>query len=487
MKFINIHKILIFIFCAAAALPASDNRPLAMGGMRVSLPDVYHQFNLWQSAANPAGLLDSDSLNWMFYSGDHLRRTNEIRRRWDARELRFTDLVFSGQKRLNSRQMFYGYFRYGWENRIDARYSIDRHPYDLDPFVLTDSTEGNIGFYGPEIYAAYTYRLRRNVSIGGALRYTIQQGLKTIFTRPEIIHRRISADIGLSLKLNDLFTAGLTFTYFDKQDLTKLVTQPDKLNPITYRYRGEYTFKKVIGKGDRVADYDGYALGPQIAWNNGFWEGIFTAGYFYRWHELYDDPVRRIYDGSYQERRYYARLQNRYYFDALQKSLLALDIHYGYIENWAKEPKAGYMIYNAFYRNYGIIVGFSHRFETPSLTVAAEGQFERNIPDRRDHLAHVYRYGPVDQNELRTGLEYTVKNIFRLRAGVYYIWYREDPVWRYFGDLNGPGFTAGMGYYAAIRQIDFYIKYGRLNSANPAQQINVNSSFDFILNWRQFF
>ena len=484
-----LHKTLLIIFSLSLFLHGSDNRRLAMGNMQISLPDVFNQFNIWQVTANPAGLLASDSLNWMFYSANHLRRGYEVRRWWDAKELASTNLIFSGQKRLGRNQMFYGYFRYGWENHFDLRRSIDQHPYDLDPFVLADSTEGNFNFYGPEIYAVYNYHFTNGFSIGTAIRYNIRQGLKTIFTRPEIIHRRFDVDLAVSYALNNNFTIGFTFSYFDRQDLTKLVTQPDKREPITYRYRGEFEYKSITGKGDRIADYDGYIMTPSVQWQTTRWEGIIFAGYFYRWHELYDNPTLPVYDGYYQEQRYFTRLANRYYLNAARQTLFAVDGYFGYIENWAKEPHAGYMIYRAFYHRYGLTLGFSHQFDDIPLTVAAEGEFKRDLPDRRDYLAHVYRVGTLDDTELRFGGEYTVAHIYHIRAGFYYHWYEEDPVWKYFGNMSGPGATAGFGYDSEFHAIDFYFKYGGLSSCGCSAQNSGkrNNSLDIVLSWKQFF
>ena len=489
MRTFAIHKFLLILLCITVFAAASDNRRLAMGGIRISLPDAFNQLNIWQVNANPAGLLNSDSLNWMFYSANHLRRNTEVRRWWDALHVYYTNLYFSGQKRLTPKQMFYGYFRYGWENHIDLRRTIDREPYDLDPFVLADSTQGNFNFYGPEIYVAYNYRFNNRFSLGMSIQYAIQQGLKNIFTRPEIIHRRFFVDVGVSYAINDVFSAAIKFLYFDSQDLTKLVLQPDKREPITYRYRGEFEYKTVTGKSDRIADYDGYIVSPQIQWQSSRWEGLFSAGYFYRWHQLFDNPTNPVYDGYYQEQRYYARLVNRYYFNSTRQTLLAFDARFSYIQNWAKEPKAGYMIYNAYYHRYGFTLGFSHRFNQSPITVAAEGEFSRDLPDRRDHLAHIYRLGPMDNSTLRAGMEYSIARIYHLRAGFYYHWYKEDPVWQYFGDLSGPGITAGFGFDSEFHAIDLYFKYDRMTPCSCSVQNSGknNSGIDIILSWKQFF
>jgi len=488
-KYLKTLFALIILFIFVGLTFASGFRQKAMGGIGISLPDQYNQLNLWQRAGNAADLMDNDSSSYINYNISYFSTQNERRRNWDALETRNMNILFYGQKRLSESQQFYAYFRFNLDNYYNLRYSIDRTPYDLDPFVLADSTEGQFNYYGPEIFVAYNYGISNNLFLGASIKYQIQQGLKQIYTMPEVIHRAFQIRMDLKYKILHNIHLGFSSLYYNIYDETKLVDQPDDSKPVTYRYRGEFEYKTHTGTNDRTAVFRGFELIPQIVVNATHLDALLTAGYFYRWHELFDSPTKQIYDGYYQGQHYYANLAIRFYLDEKKQTILGGAYKYRYIEDWAKEPKAGFLIYNAFYYRQLFKVGFSHRFKTRPITLAFEALQYTDEPDRRDHLAHINRSGLIRERQARFGIELDSGQSWQFRSGLYYRWYEEAEVWNYFGDLKGPGLTFGFGYYSEYNEVDFYLNFGWMTPVNS--EINniseKNQSLDIVINWKQFF
>ncbi len=295
--FINTIFVLLFIF---SDLYSTDNRMQAMGGIRISVPDVDVRFNLFQFAGNTAWIKENDSLNWGRYSLNSRNQWGSLHRNWDAEGVHQKFFYFSGQKHISESQVFFGSVQYNhdWLNRVNM--AIEPRPYDSDPFVLADSVSGDFVYYGPKITVAFSQRLSSKLLLGVSLDYAISEGLKKQFTRPEIIGRYINTSFDLAYKPDSSWVFGLSFRPFDVQDITKLVTQPNGIKPVVRRYRGEFEYSKYVSTGDRTAQYKGWEISPQMSVKKHWLEGAFSAAYRYLWQEVYDGTSQRTYDGNYQ-------------------------------------------------------------------------------------------------------------------------------------------------------------------------------------------
>ncbi len=458
---------------------ASDLRMRAMGGLQIVLPDADNQLNLYRYAGNMAWLQANDSTNWMKFRFANTTAWGTLHRLWDAEQPSLTELTFIGQKHISENQVFYGSVQYDMNVLKKVNYAIDPQPYDLDPFVLADSTTGNFTYSGPHVFVAFNHHLWEKLWWGVSLDYQISRGLKNVYTRPEIIRRAIHFSMDLAYMVTPAWTAGLSFRPYDDRDLTKLVRQPDGQSPRVLRYRGEYIFSAVLGTDDRTAKYNGYEVAPQLAFASPRLKGVISAAYYYRWLELFDGTAVQNFDGYYQGKHYSFDTAWRYYPFNKSAAALAFNYNFVYIFNWAREPIAGFEIYRAFYRQHRIIAGVSYPWKNLPLTTAGEIQFKYLLPDRRNHLAHVIRRGAISDTRLRLGLEWRSAPHKFLQAGCIFQQYTENSVWRYFGNYRGAALTFGTAYRSTAMEVELFGYYGHL--AGQTYGKRSRNQLDFLL------
>ncbi len=453
--------IVILFFCSVGW--ATDSKLKAMGNISMALPNIDAQVNLFQLAGNTAGLILNDSTNWVCIEVGSFNHKGTNRRYWDPKRVEYNFISYKGQKQLHNNMIFYGDIQYIWDNRYGMQKAIERTPYAMDPFVLADSTSGNILFSGPDVSLSLNHRITKDFHWGAAMDYSINNGLKNLYTRPEIITTDINFSIDLLYQLNRFYSLGISFSPYYQKDYTKLVNQPNKSQPISFRYRGEFEFRKHVGISDREAIYKGYKLlFPQVALKSSKWEGVIFSGYSYHWHELFDKVSNSIfYDGYYQGQHYFGRLALRHYLSERKGTTITLDYQYRYIEDWAREPNYNLMIYQSYRRIHLLLAGLSCRIRR-KLELAVEGTFLNEDPDRRDYLAKVYRRGDITKYILRGGINYILNQSFQIRLGLEYQWFREGAVWDYYGNHEGPLLTSGIGYNWPKFELNGYVRFGKL-------------------------
>jgi len=479
-----------YLFLLVIVLPLKAQVPSlrlpAMGGVAITVPDQSNQLNLYQFCGNVAWLKTNDSTNWGHYSFINENEWGNLHRHWDAEALHLNGLVFSGQKHLSENQVFFGSVRYNRDFLGDVNYAIERTPYDLDPFVLADTTAGDFSWYGPQVFVAFSQRIFSNLYLGISLDYGIQRGLKLHKTMPEIITRSIQANLDIAYQITPTVSAGFSYRPFDRQEITDLAKQPDGSYPLSRRYRGEIKFSEHLTTTNRTSSYSGHEEQLQLAFKNKHSEAAIYAGYSYLWHELFDGTTQHIYDGYFQAESYFMNLALRTLWN---KTILAMSYSFRYTEDWAKEPVADYLIYRANYIIHQGRIGFSHQFTTKPMILASEVVYESQTPDRNDLLGHQLRKGENINLEWHTGIELNTNQPWRFRAGYIYSKYSEDKIWNYFGNHQGPGFTLGFGYYGNRYQVEGAYRYKLVEKSDTgALDLSVKrENMDVYLALKQYF
>jgi hypothetical protein len=449
----------IFICAAGTALQASDVRLQAMGDMIAAAPDEATALNLYRFAGNNALLLldiPDHQMRYAYYSDNNW---GDLRRTWDAKTQHHNYFLFTGVRRLGENHTFFGQINYGWDFRGKVRKAIEYEPYASDPFVLADSSEGDIDYYGPQISVAYAARPFTNLFVGVGLDYRILRGLKLSYSRPEIILTGVKGHLDLAYKAAEGFFIGCVIKPYHRQEITKLVKQPEGTDPETFRYRGEFEFSKALATSPRTAVLKGYDIGPQVSLQKGRWHAIVTAGYVMGWQEIFDGEATHNYDGDYQSEQYYAKSAVRYFWDNSELSAVTLGYRLWYLQDWAKEPQAGFMIYRSIQRRSQAQAGISYRLSILPLLLAAELNLDWLEPARSDYLAHRHRRGLIRQSSGHFGFETERLGHFRMRGGAAYNKYDEAEVWNYFGDYEGWMFSAGAGYENDQLSVELFLKY----------------------------
>ncbi len=484
MSKLIITYIFVFIILWVKPLMSNNNRVKAIGNMKITVEDIDRQINLFQIAQNNACLKSNDSTGWTDFRIYNNYLSGDIRRHWDAQTNSLSYFGFRGQKHISENQVFYGDVYYIWDYRYKMNQAIDKYPYEPDPFVLADSTAGTFNYFGPAISAIYAYNMTDNFSVGISIYYNINEGLKTIYTMPEIIDRESNLSLDLAWLITPHITVGLSFKPYQRQQITKLVKQPDGKDPQTYRYRGEFIFRKSTSSSDRRSLFEGYELIPQIALHGDHYDGVLLFNYIYQWHELYDNPSQRLYDGFYQGEQYIFNSVFRCYLDEKHNDLFSLSYKYRKLNDWARNPNAYLLIYQADYNQNSVIGGYSHRFASLPLLAAVEFSYFHDSTVKNDYLAHVFRKGINHNIKLSIGGEYLIENNLALRSGIIYNKYDEDPVWNYFGSYAGINLTVGIGYIYKNMVMDLYGIIGKasntpsIGETDSKKNQKINFSFE---------
>ncbi len=423
------------------------------------------KINLYDYARNSAWLKENDSTNWMIISTQSENSWGDLRRFWDPYGEYRNALTFSGQKHISPTQTFYGAITYHYDYISRMNQAIDIQPYGLDPFVISDSTEGDFSFNGPTVHVVYGQKISSRLWWGMGLDYGIYRGLKKVYSMPEIIRRKIKLDVSLAYRFNPHLVVGLSARPYDTRDNTKIVKQPDGTEPLILRYRGEQMFTAVVSKSDRFAIYNGMEWQSQIMLEFARLNGILTLGYYYRWMEVYDNERLRLHDGYYQGQHYYVNTLWHYALDAQKNSFVTFGYRFRYIGDWAEEPVKKWAIYRSFQRRHQISLGLFKKLSTLPFAVYTNSVFDYWLPDRRDYLAHIYRDASIHNWQIMLGGRWQVNAFLTLQAGVDFNQYRESAIWHYFGDFNSWGGECEASYRYGAKLFQFYLRYGKEKSS----------------------
>lgn len=481
MKLIIWTYIAILLLLSYQQVYSSENRLRALGEIKFAIPDLNSQVNLYQIAGNAAWLKKNDSTNWMYYTVNSSNNWGTLKREWDAKSNRFHYFSFSGQKHLDEDKTFFGDIRYNWDYRKNVDYAIEKRPYSLDPFVLADYTTGSILYRGPEIFVAFNHELTNSFFWGVSLNYYINRGLKNEPSEAEIISREIRASIDLIYNANRNTSFGLSISPYQTQDITKLVTQKDGLEPTTRRFRGEFEFREKTGTSDRTADYDGYEIKPQFYFKNSWFDHVSFLSYYYQWHRIYDGSSTRHYDGYFQAQHLSFKTVNRLVVDNQTQTNIIFVYNYSYYDDWAKEPNKNLLISRVFCNDHYLIFGGSTKFSNTPLLYGCELHWNYSMPHQIDYLAQKDREGAILNWEFRNGIEFQASQKLRIRAGYVYKNYSEDKVWNYFQNYNGYSLTFGSGWEFKNFEIDIYGTVG-LNEGKSKDRKSLN----FLVQLKQY-
>ncbi len=474
-------RLFLILFLAFAFGFAGDLLPQGAGNMQIAIPGGEHALNLYRFAGNTAWLQMNDKHNWMVVSGGSGNSWGELRRYWDPFGVHTNRLTFSGQKHVSATKTFYGAITYNIDSRTGVNRAIELEPYALDPFVLCDSTQGNFNYNGPTVVIAFSHQLFPHLWWGIGLNYAIYRGLKEKYSMPEIIRRTIQTDFSLAYMLGDRWAIGLSFRPYDIRDLTKIVQQPDGTEPVVFRYRGEFEFTSVTSKDDRTAIYRGMEISPQVMFRGQSIKGIISAGYYYRWHEVYDNVHLRKYDGYYQGKHYFFDTAWRWFMEHSGQSVLTFRYGFRYIQDWAEEPLRKFAIYRSFHRMHDLTLGFSKHFNR--FLTAFEAGYRYYLPNKKDYLAHVYREAPIKTVRYSMGGSYRFSVRWQAQAGLLWKKYSEPVIWHYFGDYSGVALTAGLAYKFKTYQIQVYTKIGHFWGREDGRDRRI---LDFFVRFKQF-
>ncbi len=431
-----------------------------LGGCRIALEDEDNKLNPYDFGRNAAFLLQDYEEPWLRFTFGLTEDAGELKRPYDP--LLVNNLTFGAQgiKRFGERHAAYGYFGYSRIREREIYRALEYNQYN-DPFYLTDNTTGDFIYNGPTMSVDYGLQLGRGFSLGLGIDYDISTGLKQEYTRPEIVHNYLRANLGLIYERGNRWIIGLIARPLRHQNRTKFDKPEEGYDNIVFRYSGDGIFD--------VRTYGSYSLreldvGVEIALQNFFSLGGFALGteidYRYNENDIVYGSTTQHNEGYWENTAYDFKLLGRYTFRSMP---LALGFSGRVLreEGWAKRPRfEEVLLYENPVNMQSAGVGISYRFRPTGLTIAADYVMNRFDVEVSDYGANSYREVDVIQNIGRFGIEYSALNVYALRAGVEYIDYPVDRWLKLPANIDSFRMTGGLLYNYGLWAIELKLAYG---------------------------
>lgn len=324
----------------------------------------------------------------------------------------------SGKKNIDSAQTFKGSFYFDKEIRKSWNYIFTKN-YSYSPFLLGDKTTGDSRFNGITLTAEYNYLVTKKLSLGAAVNYKVDEGLKQISPRPVSNHRTAGLSAGASYNFFEWLTAAAAFRTGDYSEEITYSEDEGGVNKetIILKYNGYGLPVSVSKKNEnRKLSQNQYAL------NLGF-SGTVAGNIKYTVHSEYgwmqevskddaSDPYRSGYlKGEYQEAA----------VNVLWQPVSPLDLAFTYSfrkdNDWARHAQYEVLIYN--YENNAHSFSLDTKYQIiKNLGLLAGIDYAVASPDEKDHYSGFYGKAARTTSGVKAGLSTFLCDRLTL-AGIY--------------------------------------------------------------------
>ncbi len=241
-------------------------RSQSMGGVRYGLTDAEQGLGLYRFGGNPAALLRDYPADRLTIAPVAASEWGNYRRLYDPQRVNAFSVGFDGIKSLGEHGTFRGSTTYDVEKRYEVYRSIKPDPYAGEAFFVTDTTSGDFTFNGPTVAFAYAYELFPDVLIGADLYYSVQDGLKNVYSLASILHRNVGGTAGIAWEILPELMLGATLRATDVQDRIEAASE-DLLDVELFNVRGDtYATRRRSSSLDHTARASGEEYGIE-----GFW------------------------------------------------------------------------------------------------------------------------------------------------------------------------------------------------------------------------
>jgi hypothetical protein len=451
---------------ASTAARGDDLRVRSMGNPRIALEDEDNRLNLYDYGRNASYLLRDYESHWTRLDLGGSGVSGDLRRPYDPNDIESYFGAASGIVRLGRNHVITGSLRLGRVNHGGVSRSLEIDQYN-DPFFMTDLTAGDFQHDGPSMSADYALRIKPRLFVGAGFDYDISTGLKDTYTRPEIVHNRFMANLGVTYEPTTAWTAGLIFRPARMQNRTQFEKGVEEFDNVIYRYYGDAVYDMLATTAMTVREVlEGYEVGLQ----NFFTVDQFTIGtqIFYNAEEnqiKYGSSTQELL-GAWQDEGVDFEVMGRYRFGAFPLTL-GLTGCYRADEGWAKRPEYDdVLLYESTVDLLSGGVGAS--YELRSLRTLVSAEYVANGYDiaLADYGAGTSNDVGIVQNIGRLGLEYSLFNMHSIWAGVEVTDYLVDRWLKLPANTDRYSFTTGMKYRAGYWDIDVAFQYGMDTKSN---------------------
>ena len=459
--------IIALIVVASGHLFSQSERLQSMGGLNFSLPDEQYSFNPFDFGNNPAWLYKDEMASWLKIIPGYSGYSGDYKRRFDPGVENNYGITFSGVKSLGEDGTFLGETSYYYNFRKDVPNSLKYNPYKGEAFFLTDTATGNFRYNGPSIKFSYSFEPLSNLFTGAAVSYRILDGLKSVYSRAEVLFRDIDANFGAAYQLYDNLVFGVNYTYKDNQEKIESKSE-DLLDVEIYNYKGEsYAIKKRASSVSQKLSGVGHRISGQLYYIIAKSTEIGLIGSF--GSEGQQVLMSRSVTGqSFNEYEEGYTNFNLASIALKARQQLSDDMFFGitagYDHNyvWSKNSPKNRLIWEWEINTVKGGLGLSWK-PVENLSVAAEYEYSNLDADSSKYIDSRFATVKSGDHVVKAGFEFQwLRNIY-LRGGYNFGFFERDIV---FGgkDIEIHKLTTGLGLYILPEVgIDIHIEYGFYN------------------------
>lgn len=332
----------------------------------------------------------------------------------DPYEIRNYEISASGKKMIDSNQVFQGRFSFQRDERNKWEWIFTKE-YDLNPFLIGDSTTGNSRFNGINLEASYAAKLFNKISVGFNLNYLVDEALKQVSPRPTSEHREIDFSFGMGYQLFDNFSCGFKLRAIDKNE--QIVYAEDEgaktKETILFKFKG-YDFPTVIRKKSeqRYLYHNNYSAAITFEYKilkTNIIAGFIESGFGKT--IVKENSIDPKAEGFWKIGQDQAGLQ----WSGKISNTINAGIKYQFIKqvDWASYPKFNILYRDRDYYSHQLTAGIEYLIND-KITLGLEAEIEKQINNFNDYYSNIYWKSSTNLVSISTGIDGTLSEYFRV-------------------------------------------------------------------------
>lgn len=455
---------ILILILAAGNLVAQSERLQSMGGIQYVLPDYQYSLNPYDFGGNPAWLYMDETESWLKIIPGYAGFNGDYKRRYDPGSENLFALKFAGIKTLGEDGTFLGETSYEYRQRKDVPNSLKYNTYAGEAFFLTDTATGNFRYNGPSIKFSYSFEPLEKLYTGASVGYRILDGLKSVYSRAEVLYRDIEINAGAAYQLTDNLILGANYIYNDNQEKIQSASE-DLLDVEVFNFKGEtYSLMKRAQAVSQKLTGIGHKVGGQIFYKPSAVSEIAlivstgrTSQKVLMSRSVTGQSFNEYEEGYSSFNISAAELKGRH--ELFKSFILGVTGKYSHRYVWSKNSPKEKLLWEWEINSATGGAGFSWK-PLEKVSFAAEYEYSDVKIDSSKFIDSRFFSANSGDHSLRAGIEYQIIRDIFIRGGYNLDIYEKDIV---FGgdDISINRITGGLGVYIfPSLGIDIHIEYG---------------------------
>lgn len=401
---------------------AQISRTTGMGGLTYSITDADQSFNPYDLGKNPAWLVLDETETWLKIIPTVNHNSGYYKRYYDPQTVTNYNLGFKGIKTLGEDGTFLGETNYSYEMRRDIDRSLKYNTYAGEAFFMADTNQGTFRYNGPSIKFMYSFEMAPGLYFGASANYRILEGLKNVYSRATVLYREVGGTIGLSYRITNEISVGLTGVLSDDQE--KIEAKSEDLTEVEiFNFRGEtFSVRKRSSSVSQTIRKKGKGVGLQFYYTA---EKTAEFGLHADVFNLKENVLIPYSTSTQSFEEYsegYASFENynilakgRYRFTDELMFAASFEMHHR--NSWSKNPARELLLWDWKVNSLKIGIGCSYSLDQASL-VSIEYEYEKVNADSSKYIDSRITNILSNNHLLKAGTEYELFPNGFLRAGL---------------------------------------------------------------------